>query len=334
MGSTVAINKRDIQRLYVKINKQKHRTQRDTLPTYSEIRLAIKHTKSSIRTVLTKAWNHLQRFRLWVAKKMYQKLPKSLKRLVKKIGRIESMLHKKMICLKPRLKRRYGRLVYPEGLTVKALVEQKKQFFKDIKSGSPEDDHVEYVEDCFQDMERPKFGWRVKVTVMQDEPCDVNPENPELSTCTLPLRINNETDSNLNSNNAQRRQTGEQFRSAAPLDCRIRFVCDANNQVDANILNNNENPPQPTPLPISSATLSPTTSTIPSPTLPPTSSATFSPILSTTPSPTFAPMPSPTLSPTPAPKLSPTSTTSPLINSHHVLKNYKDYYTNFKPILK
>ena len=330
MGSTVAINKRDIQRLYVTINKQNHRTQRHTLPTYSEIRLAIKHTKSSIRTVLTKAWNHLQRFRVWVAKKMYQKLPKSLKRLVKKIGRIESMLHKKMVCLKPRLKRRYGRLVYPEGLTVKALVQQKEQFFQEIKSGSPEDDHVEYVEDCFADMERPKFGWRVKVTVMQDEPCDLNPENPELNTCTLPLKINNETDIGLNSNNAQRRQTGEQFRSSAPLDCRIRFVCDANNQVDANILNNNENPPPPTPSPTSFVTLSPTTSTIPSPTLSPTSSATLSPILS----PRFAPMPSPTLSPAPAPKLSPTTTPLPLINSHPVLKSYKDYYTNFKPIFK
>ena len=335
MGSTVAINKRDIQRLYVTINKQNHRTQRDTLPTYSEMRLAIKHTKSSIRTVLTKAWNHLQRFRVWVAKKMFQKLPKSLKRLVKKIGRIESILHKKMICLKPRLKRRYGRLVYPEGLTVKALVEQKKQFFQEIKSGSPEDDHVEYVEDCFQDMERPKFGWRVKVTVMQDEPCDLNPENPELNTCTLPLKINNETDSDLNSSNAQRRQTGEQFRSAAPPDCRIRFVCDANNQVDANLLNNIENTPPPTP---SSATLSTTTSTIPSLRLPPTLSATLSPVpslrQSTTLSPTFSPMPSPTLSPTPAPKPSPTTTPSPLINSHRVLKSYNDYYTNFKPILK
>ena len=340
MGNTVAINKRNIQRLYRTINKQNHRTQRAALPTYSEIRLAIKHTKSSIRTVLTKAWNHLQRFRVWVAKKMYQKLPKSLKRLVKKIGKIESMLHKKMICLKPRLKRRYGRLVYPEGLTVKALIDQKKNFFKDIKSGSPEDDHVEYVEDCFADMERPKFGWRVKVTVMQDEPCDLNPENPELNTCTLPLKINNETDSGLNSNNAQRRQTGEQFRSSAPLDCRLRYVCDENNQVDANILNNNENQLPPTPSPTSSATLSPTTSTIPllrqsptlSTTLSPTLFATLSPIPSLRQSPTLAPMPSPTLSPTPKP--SPTTTPLPLINPHPVLKSYKDYYTNFKPILK
>lgn len=245
-----------------------------------------------------------------------------------------------MICMKPRLKRRYGRLVYPEGLTVKALVQQKKQFLQEIKFGSPEDDHVEYVEDCFADMERPKFGWRVKVTVMQDEPCDLNPENPELKTCTLPLKVNNETDSGLNINNAQRRQTLEQFRSAAPLDCRITYVCDENNQVDANILNNNENQLPPTLSPTLSTTLSPSTSTIPSlrqsptlsTTLSPTLSATLSPIPSLKQSSTFAPMPSPTLSPTPKP--SPSTTPSPLINSHPTLKSYKDYYKNFKPILK
>ena len=64
---------------------------------------------------------------------------------------------------------------------------------------------------------------------MQDEPCDLNPENPESNTCRLSLKMNNETDSSLNSNNAQRRQTGEQFRSAAPLACRIRYVCGENN---------------------------------------------------------------------------------------------------------
>ena len=314
IGNTVAINKRSLQRLYVTINRQNHRTKRDILPSFSEIRPAIRNINSRIRSELTKAWNHLQRFRVWVAKNMYQKLPRSLKRIVKKVGRIESILHKKMLCLKPRLKRRYGRLVYPEGLTIKALVEQKKEFFQDIKSGSPDNDHVEFVEDCFDDMERPKFGWRVKVTLMQNEPCNLNPENPELNTCTLPLKTNNETDSDLNSNNAQRRQTGEQFRSAAPLDCRIKFVCDANNQVEGNVdLNNNENTPPSTP----------------SPTLAPTPSPTLSTILSSspTPSPTFASRPSPTvsLSPTPSPPpptLSPTPST--YIYSYNLHKN-KEY---------
>ena len=219
---------------------------------------------------------------------MYQKLPRSLKKIVKKVERFESMLHKKMLCLKPRLKRKYGRLVYPEGLTIKALVEQKKNFFQDINSGSPEDDHVEFVEDCFDDMERPKFGWRVKVTLTQNEPCDFNPENPELNTCILPSNHRNET----NSDNAQRRQTLEQFRSAAPPDCRITYICDANNQLEATNLGNNDNTSIPTMSPTISSTLSPTPSTTPSP------------------------MPSPTLTPTPSssPTISPRPSTSPTLS--------------------
>ena len=303
------------------------------MPTFIEIRSAIRNTNSRIRSVLTKSWNHLQRFRVWVAKRMYQNLPRSLKRIVKKVGRIESMLHKKMLCLKPRLKRKYGRLVYPEGLTIKALVEQKQNFFQDFMSGSPDDDHIEFVEDCFADMERPKFGWRVKVTLIENEPCDFNPENPELNTCTLPSNHRNET----NSDNAQRRQTLEQFRSAAPPDCRIRFVCDANNQLEATDLRSNDNTSIPTSSPTISSTLSPTPSAIISPTLPPTPSL----------SPTISPRPStsPTMSPTSSPTLSPdlsttqsilplyTSSPTPLphIYSYHVPKSKWDY-TNFKPI--
>ena len=179
MGSPVAINKRDVHRLYNRIMKHNTRTQREVFPTYSEVTQALRNTNSRKRSGLTRAWNILQRFRVWLAKRMYQRLPKPMKRIVKKIERIESILHKKMVCLKPRLERRYGRLVYPEGLTVKALVEKKQNFFEDLKAGSPEDDHVEFIEDCFNDMERPKFGWSVKVTLTENEPCDLNLDNPE-----------------------------------------------------------------------------------------------------------------------------------------------------------
>ena len=40
-----------------------------------------------------------------------------------------------------------------------------------------------FLEDCFEDMERPRFGWRAKVTLMENEACEINFENPELSTC-------------------------------------------------------------------------------------------------------------------------------------------------------
>ena len=74
-------------------------------------------------------------------------------------------------------------------------------------------------------MERPKFGWSVKVTLMEDEPCDFNNENPDLGKCRVEAVRNNASSSNLNRDNAQRRQTLEEFRSAAPTDCRIRYIC-------------------------------------------------------------------------------------------------------------
>jgi len=335
MGSPVPISKRDVHRLYNKITKHNIRTQREVFPTYSEVTQALRNTNSRKRSGLTRAWNILQRFRVWLAKRMYQRLPKPMKRIVKKIERIESILHKKMVCLKPRLERRYGRLVYPEGLTVKALVEKKQHFFENLKSGDPDDDHVEFIEDCFKDMKRPKFGWSVKVTLTENEPCDLNLENPELNTCFSTLNHNNDTVNPFNINNAQRRQTLEQFRSAAPPDCRIIYICDANNQVEATDLRNNDNTSIPTTSPTISSTLSPT----PSPTLSPTLSPMPSP--STSPPSTLSPKSSTTSSPTMSTTLSTTQSPTPLntlplthlphIYSYHVPKS-NWYYTNFKPV--
>lgn len=147
-----------------------------------------------------------------------------MKKLVKKIGRIEALMHKKLVCIQPRLKRRYGLLVYPEGLTIKAIKEKKKNVENFIKYGNAEDLHVEYIEDCFDDMERPKFGWRVKVTLMENEPCDISFENPDQTTCRLNSNPNDEADDS--NYYAQSRQTGEGFRSAATPDCRVEYVCE------------------------------------------------------------------------------------------------------------
>ena len=91
------------------------------------------------------------------------------------------------------------------------------------KNTLPEDDQVEYIEDCFQDLERRKFGWRVKITLKEEEPCDLNIEDPSLSTCGLnsnPASKKSDSDDYWN-HFAQNRQTGEGFKSAAPPDCRL-----------------------------------------------------------------------------------------------------------------
>ena len=209
------------------------------LPSYWELKHALDNTETRKVGILTKAWNGLARFRVWIAKRMYKRLPSPLKKIVKKIGRIEARIHKIVVCMRPRLKRRYGTLVYPEGLTVRALKNKKESFFDFIKNGDAETEDVQYIEDCFADMERPKFGWRVRVSFKEDEPCNLDLDNPELSTCILTSGNNGDLlrglgNAGLANPVAQSRQTGEQFRSAAPPDCRYRYICDDNNQAQAN----------------------------------------------------------------------------------------------------
>ena len=81
---------------------------------------------------------------------------------------------------------------------------------------------MEYIEDCFKDLEKPKFGWRVKVILKEEEPCDLNIENPSLSTCGFNSNpASKKSDSDYLTHFAQNRQTGEGFRSVAPPDCRL-----------------------------------------------------------------------------------------------------------------
>ena len=220
------------------------------LPTIDELKYALNNTETRKVAVLTKVHNFMRNFREWIAKKMFNKLSPGMKRLVKKIGRIEARIHKKMVCLRPRLQRRYGKLVYPEGLTVKAIKDQKEEFFDFINFGNAEDEEVEYIEDCFDDMERPEFGWRVKVTLMDDEPCTIDPKNLEMSTCKLSSASESDLlealdTGDLNQHYAQSRQTGEEFMSAAPPDCRYRYVCGDTNRADTNPLTPVLVPPAP-----------------------------------------------------------------------------------------
>ena len=80
-------------------------------------------------------------------------------------------------------------------------------------------------------MEGPKFGWRVKVELKKDQPCD-------LTTSCFQIDGNSSINNNIYGsavhyklrkrsyssgwNYASSRQTGENFRSASPPDCRVR----------------------------------------------------------------------------------------------------------------
>ena len=235
------IRKRDGRRLYHQIRRNTNKflgpefwigIRTLELPSYRQLRYAVRNIWPRSIGFITKAWNTLSRFRVWIAKKMYKRLPKSMKKIVKKMSRIEARMHKILVCMQPRLERRYGRLIYPEGLSVKALKNQKKDFIKDfvnfVNNGNAEDEEVEYVEDCFDDIDRPKFGYIVKIMLKEKEPCQINFENPEQSTCNQTSNADNEERNRVDTGywdyHAQSRQTGERFRSAAPPDCRISLV--------------------------------------------------------------------------------------------------------------
>ena len=63
------------------------------------------------------------------------------------------------------------------------------------------------------------FGWSVKVNLFKDMQCSFSEDAPEDERCIV--TNNTETNMLIDLQRAQRRQTGENFRSAAPPDCRV-----------------------------------------------------------------------------------------------------------------
>jgi len=262
---------------------------------------------------------------------MYKKLPRSMKKIVKKIGRIEARIHKKLLCLEPRLKRRYGRLIYPEGLSVRALKEKKINFIKDfieyVKNGNAEDEEVLYIEDCFDDMERPRFGYSVKLMLKENEPCNINFDNPDQDTCRRRTNNENEVSSRVYTgyfdNNAQSRQTGEEFTSADPPECRIEY-CGIIPTNDANDPTINVPVPAPVPTPGPSPVPAPGQAPILAPVPAPAPQIPQTPQLATTPvlrDPDYIDYDN--APPQPAPQLpqTPQSTTAPVFRP----PDYADY---------
>ena len=190
--------------------------------------------------------------------KIYNKLPRKLKYLVRAAKKFEAKLHRKLLCLGPNLERRMGKMTYPEnGMPikskfdifgkVKSLKDQKYDFFASVDDPEDEEQHVEYIEDCFPDMPRREFGWRVKYTIMKDERCTFDPNKiadindncqlpPCMPKCVITIRNNTELNNNILQSRqyAQQRQSGEGFRTSAPVDCRVTLspTCDVNNLVN------------------------------------------------------------------------------------------------------
>merc|ERR1711971_668990 len=113
---------------------------------------------------------------------------------------------------------------------LKNLKREKYKFLASVDDPNDEDEEeIEYTQDCFEDMPRRDFGWSVKVSLRKNESCTFTPKlNPDMPPCIM-------TDASAppKPDTLEERQTGENFKTAAPLDCRVQYVCDTNTLGDA-----------------------------------------------------------------------------------------------------
>merc|ERR1712008_83384 len=89
-----------------------------------------------------------------------------------------------------------------------------------------DDNEIDSIDDCVDGVEEPLYGFRVKVKVIEDQPCILG------KTCTGTLETYEKQEEipsdfvathSLNYPGLSERQTGENFASDAAPDCRIKF---------------------------------------------------------------------------------------------------------------
>ena len=79
---------------------------------------------------------------------------------------------------------------------------------------------VDSLDDCFDDVSEPLFGFRTQLMLTENEPCDIN----------VDCQVGNSTQTSNDNNDSSkffRRQTGEEFSSDGAPSCRV-FVDPSN----------------------------------------------------------------------------------------------------------
>jgi len=96
----------------------------------------------------------------------------------------------------------------------------------DENEDEDDDNEINSIDDCVEGVEEPLYGFRVKVKVIEDQPCILG------KTCTGTLETYKKQEEvssdvvathSLNYPGFSERQTGENFASDAAPDCRIKF---------------------------------------------------------------------------------------------------------------
>ena len=89
---------------------------------------------------------------------------------------------------------------------------------------------IDSLDDCFDDLEEPTYGFRAKVTLVENSPCVLgstcrgSPTSNSFSARSDEGSWNDVTDDDVDyysTDDVIERQTGEEFFSEAPPDCRV-----------------------------------------------------------------------------------------------------------------
>ncbi len=88
---------------------------------------------------------------------------------------------------------------------------------------------VDSIDDCFDDLEEPTYGFRAKVSLVENSPCILGSTCRGSPTSDYFSARSDEGSWHNNNNNDEyypaddviERQTGEEFFSEAPPDCRL-----------------------------------------------------------------------------------------------------------------
>ena len=202
------------------------------LPKRRELLWKLIAKKERVNSTSKRIENNFLRFSKNLVNGIYNRLPRKLQFVVRALKKLERKVHKKLVCLEPMLKRRSGKMRFPNhgmgrynglpvkkefGLSFSNLKKQKHDFLASVDDPNAQNEtEIQYINDCFDDIPRMEFGWRVKITLIDNEPCSFEPTDDIDRRCVV--TNNTETDT------FQRRQTGENFRSAAPPDCRVTYL--------------------------------------------------------------------------------------------------------------
>ena len=188
----------------------------------------LQRTLPAIAVIFSEDPNGRKRKKRWISNWQEKRENQSpdkltfLRRILSGIKRLYKRFMKNLQCLTPRLARRFGNLNFPQS-QLNDFPGNSDEFGQE-KQETEDEFLVDDVTDCFDDVEEPRYGYRVQVMLNDEEPCEIG------STCLGVDGNISALEPNLTFyqqffHRTLERQTNENFVSSAPPDCRLRNSC-------------------------------------------------------------------------------------------------------------